>query len=91
MTLEHVRAALEYLHRSGACGTVEILLHPGRALPREAALWSDRPELQAFYLSVNREREAEMLCSAALGQLLREYGGLTEEWRGSTRPREVSV
>ena len=73
MTLEHVRAALEYLRRSGIFGTVEILFHPGRARPDEAWLWAGRPDLAAFYLSPNRDREAELLRSDALSELLRDY------------------
>ena len=65
MSLAHVRAALDHLRRSGTTGTVEILFHPGRARHDEASLWSDRPELRAFYLSADRDREAELLCSPA--------------------------
>jgi predicted glycoside hydrolase/deacetylase ChbG (UPF0249 family) len=79
MTLAHVRAALEHLRRAGTSGTVEILFHPGRARQDEASLWSDRPELRAFHLSANRDREAEVLCSPALGQLLRAYGALADD------------
>jgi predicted glycoside hydrolase/deacetylase ChbG (UPF0249 family) len=78
MTLAHVRAALDHLHRARTAGTVEILFHPGRARPDEAWLWSDRPELRALYLSADRDREAELLCSDALGRLLRAYGGLAD-------------
>jgi len=74
MTLAHVRAALHRLHRAGTSGTVEILFHPGRARPDEAWLWDDRPELRAIYLSAERDREAEVLRSGALGELLRSYG-----------------
>jgi hypothetical protein len=92
MTLAHVRAALEHLRRAGASGVVEIVFHPGRALPDEASLWSDRPELRARYLSANREREAEVLCSTALRDLLRAAGGLTDDGATSEqRPREASA
>jgi predicted glycoside hydrolase/deacetylase ChbG (UPF0249 family) len=91
MTLEHVRAALDHLHRAGTSGTVEILFHPGRALPNEASLWNDRPELQTFYLSPNREREAELLCSDALGRLIRTYGGIEDDGPATVQPREVSA
>jgi chitin disaccharide deacetylase len=74
MTLAHVRAAMECLRRAGISGKVEILFHPGRGRPNEASLWSDRPELQAFYLSPDRDREADLLRSTALGHLLRPYG-----------------
>jgi chitin disaccharide deacetylase len=74
MTLAHVRAALDYLSRIGTSGSVEILFHPGRARPDEASLWRDRPELQKFYFSANRDREAELLCSTGLRELLRSYG-----------------
>ena len=74
MTLEHVIAALNHLRSKGTCGTVEILFHPGRARPEEAALWADRPQLRAFYLSPSRDREAELLCSDALLSVLRQYG-----------------
>lgn len=90
MNLAHVRAALDHLRRAGTSGTVEILFHPGRALPSEASLWSDRPELRAFYLSANRDREAELLCSAALGQLLRDYGGVANDAAPLEPPGEVS-
>ncbi len=76
MSLAHVRAALDHLRRSRTTGSVEILFHPGRAPHDEASLWSDRPELQAFYLSENRDREAELLCSPVLDQLLRTYGAV---------------
>ena len=79
MTLAHVRAALEHLRRAGAVGTVEILFHPGRARPNEASLWSDRPELRALYLSADRDREAELLCSPALGALLRAYSATPDD------------
>jgi predicted glycoside hydrolase/deacetylase ChbG (UPF0249 family) len=75
MTLAHVRAALTHLNRAGTTGRVEILFHPGRARPDEAVLWHDRPELQALYLSADRDREAELLCSAELGELLRACCG----------------
>jgi predicted glycoside hydrolase/deacetylase ChbG (UPF0249 family) len=78
MTLSHVRSALDCLQRGGARGTVEILFHPGRARPDEALLWSDRPELAAFYLSSSRDREAELLCSQALGDVLTTYGTVAE-------------
>jgi predicted glycoside hydrolase/deacetylase ChbG (UPF0249 family) len=74
MTLAHVRSALRSLHRAGISGTVEILFHPGRARADEAWLWDDRPELRAIYLSAERDREAEVLRSGALGELLRSYG-----------------
>ena len=90
MTLAHVRAALEHLRRAGTSGNIEILFHPGRARPDEASLWSDRPELRALYLSANRDREAELLCSHALGQLLRAYGAPLDDGASSARPREVS-
>lgn len=70
MTLEHVRAALDHLRSVRVGGTVEILFHPGRARADEAVLWADRPELQKFYRSENRDREAELLCSEAFGKLL---------------------
>jgi len=90
MTLAHVRAALDHLRRVGTSGTVEILFHPGRALPNEASLWSDRPELRALYLSADRDREAELLCSAALGELLRTYGAVADDSAPLARPGEVS-
>ena len=74
MTLAHVRAALEHLRQRGVRGSVEILFHPGRARADEASLWSDRPELREVYLSADRDREAEVVCSAELGELLRELG-----------------
>jgi predicted glycoside hydrolase/deacetylase ChbG (UPF0249 family) len=79
MSLAHVRAALDHLRRAHTTGTVEILFHPGRARHDEASLWNDRPELRTFYLSENRDREAEVLCSPALGELLRTYGAVTNE------------
>lgn len=75
MTLAHVRAALEHLRHRGVRGSVEILFHPGRARADEASLWRDRPELREVYLSADRDREAEVVCSAELGELLREHGG----------------
>ena len=90
MTLAHVRAALDHLRRAGMCGTVEILFHPGRARSDEASLWNDRPELEAFYLSSNRDREAELLCSAALGSLLRAHGGTADDAHGSATAAEVA-
>jgi predicted glycoside hydrolase/deacetylase ChbG (UPF0249 family) len=74
MTLAHLRAALEHLRRAGTTGTVEVLFHPGRASRDEAFLWRNRPELQALYLSADRDREADLLRSAALGELLSGYG-----------------
>jgi predicted glycoside hydrolase/deacetylase ChbG (UPF0249 family) len=74
MTLAHVRSALDHLRRRGVRGSVEILFHPGRARSDESSLWSDRPELGELYLSADRDREAEVVCSAALGELLREHG-----------------
>ena len=90
MSLAHVRAALEHLHRSGTTGTVEILFHPGRARHDEASLWSDRPELRAFYLSANRDREAELLCSPLLGELLRTYGARVDDRATLTPPSEIA-
>jgi len=68
-----VSAALNHLHAIGTSGTVEILFHPGRARADEASLWSDRPALQEFYLSEERDREAELLRSTDLGRLLGVY------------------
>jgi predicted glycoside hydrolase/deacetylase ChbG (UPF0249 family) len=73
MTLEYVSAALNHLHATGTSGTVEILFHPGRARADEASLWNSRPALQEFYLSEEREREAELLRSTDLGRLLGTY------------------
>ena len=73
MTLEYVSAALNHLHAIGTSGTVEILFHPGRARADEASLWSDRPALQEFYFSEERDREAELLRSTDLGRLLGAY------------------
>ena len=89
MSLAHVRAALDHLRRSGTAGTVEILFHPGRAREDEAALWSDRPELRRFYLSDNRDREAELLCSPLLGELLHTYGAIANDRTTSTPPAEA--
>lgn len=90
MSLAHVRAALDHLRRSRTTGTVEILFHPGRARHDEASLWSDRPELQAFYLSANRDREAELLCSPVLGQLLRTYDALADDRATLPPPAKVA-
>lgn len=90
MTLPHVRAALDHLHRTGTGGTVEILFHPGRARPDEASLWNDRPQLRTFYLSPNRDREAELLCSAALGDVLRAYSAPADDATEWTPPAEVA-
>jgi len=90
MSLAHVRAALDHLRRSRTTGTVEILFHPGRARRDEASLWSDRPDLQAFYLSDNREREAELLCSPLLGELLRTYGAFADDRATLTPPAKVA-
>ena len=90
MSLAHVRAALDHLHRSRTTGTVEILFHPGRARHDEASLWSDRTELQAFYLSENRDREAELLCSPVLDQLLRTYGAVADDRATVTPPAKAA-
>jgi predicted glycoside hydrolase/deacetylase ChbG (UPF0249 family) len=90
MTLPHVRAALDHLQRAGTRGTVEILFHPGRAREDEASLWTDRPRLRAFYLSPNRDREAELLCSAALGGLLRAYSAPVDDAPEWAPPAEVA-
>jgi predicted glycoside hydrolase/deacetylase ChbG (UPF0249 family) len=87
MTLQHVRAALDHLSRAGTVGTVEILFHPGRAAPHEAVLWKDRPELQSTYLSIDRDREAELLCSDALGEVLRAYGAPPDETTSAVRSK----
>jgi predicted glycoside hydrolase/deacetylase ChbG (UPF0249 family) len=79
MSLAHLRAALDHLSRVGTTGSVEILFHPGRARHDEASLWNDRPELRAFYLSPDRDREADLLCSPLLGQLLRTYGRFSDD------------
>jgi predicted glycoside hydrolase/deacetylase ChbG (UPF0249 family) len=73
MSLAHVRAAFERLRQTDVEGEVEILVHPGRARPDEAWIWRDRPELQAFYLSEARDREAEVVCSPLLSEILRTY------------------
>jgi len=90
MSLAHVRAALDHLRRSRTTGTVEILFHPGRARHDEASLWRDRPDLQAFYLSANRDREAELLCSPLLGELLRTYVTFADDRATSTPPAKVA-
>jgi len=91
MSLGHVRAALDHLRRAGASGPVEILFHPGRCRPDEASQWSDRPDLQAFYSSPNRDREAALLRGVALGDLLREYGALPDDGGEPARLHEVST
>jgi predicted glycoside hydrolase/deacetylase ChbG (UPF0249 family) len=78
MTLEGVRASLAQLRSTGTAGTVEILFHPGRARPDEGATWDDRPRLRSVYLSPDRDREAELLCSTALAAVLREYSGAAD-------------
>lgn len=40
---------------------VEVLLHPGRATPAEAAVWQARPDLKAVYAGAARQREEELL------------------------------
>jgi hypothetical protein len=90
MTLAHVRAALDRLRRAGISGTVEILFHPGRAYPDEVNLWSDRPELGAFYLSPNRDREAELLCSSELAHLLRSFDSGTSDGAPAGLPRKLA-
>jgi predicted glycoside hydrolase/deacetylase ChbG (UPF0249 family) len=89
MTLEYVSAALNRLRAIGTSGTVEILFHPGRARADEASLWNDRPALQEFYLSENRDREAELLCSTDFGQLLSAYRAAGSDL-GSARRAEVA-
>ena len=89
MTLAHVRAALDRLRRDGISGTVEILFHPGRARSDEAWLWNDRPELRAVYLSAERDREADVLRSPALGELLRSYADGAVDSIAAPRPTEV--
>ena len=89
MTMEHVRAALDYLRQAGTSGTIEILFHPGRARPDEASLWRDRPDLAAFYLSANRDREAAVLCSDTLGQLLRAYNAPAKDAPSAGNPGEI--
>jgi chitin disaccharide deacetylase len=86
MTLGHVRAGLESLRRAGRSGTVEIVFHPGRARLDEASIWSDRPDLRALYRSENREREAELLCSPVLGELLNRYSAPPEAGAALTGP-----
>ena len=89
MTLEHVRASLDCLRRIGASGTVEILFHPGRARPEEAWQWRDRPDLEAFYMSPNRDREAELLCSEGLGELLRVHHNHADQARSAPDPGKI--
>ena len=91
MSLGHVRAALDHLRRAGASGPVEILFHPGRCRPDEASEWRDRPELQAFYSSANRDSEADLLRSVALGDLLRAYGTLPDDGGKPARLHEAST
>ena len=86
MTLEHVQGGLDHLQSLGFSGTVEILFHPGRARADEEALWADRPELLRFYRSAHRDREAELLCSEALGQLLARMQGTVELSSGTPAP-----
>jgi predicted glycoside hydrolase/deacetylase ChbG (UPF0249 family) len=78
MTLEGIRASLTQLRSAGVSGTVEILFHPGRARPDEVAAWDGRPGLRSVYLSPDRDREAELLCSPALAAVLREYAGAAD-------------
>jgi len=81
MTLEYVNAALNHLHATGTSGTVEILFHPGRAPAAEASLWSGRPALQQFYLSEERDREAELLRSPDLGLLIGAHPAAGSDFR----------
>ena len=89
MTLAHIAAALEHLRVRSTARTVEILFHPGRARAHEADLWSDRPRLRTLYLSPDRDREAELLCSPALAQLLQLYGGTPGGHRMPSSPSEL--
>ena len=89
VTLEYVSAALNRLRTLGVSGTVEILFHPGRARADEASQWDHRPELQEFYLSENRDREAELLRSSDFGHLLSAYRAPGSDFR-SARSAEVA-
>ena len=90
MTLEHVQSGLDHLQSLGFSGTVEILFHPGRARADEEVLWADRPELRSFYRSEHRDREAEFLCSEALGAILSRVQG-TAEANNATPARSLGV
>ncbi len=91
MTVAHVRAALEHLRRARISGTVEILFHPGRARSDEAWMWNERPDLRAIYLSAARDREAAVLCSEELAQLLRGYDALGDAGLSPAPPVSVSA
>jgi len=73
MTLDGVRAALNRLRAAAVTGEVEVLFHPGRARADEAAVWVDRPGLRMYYRSEEREREGDLLRSAAFAEMIREF------------------
>lgn len=60
MTLCTAEAAIKAARRLNL-NWVEIIFHPGRALPQEAARWSSTPAIGKFYLDSQRDSERDTL------------------------------
>jgi len=72
MTEHAVIRVFENLRRSNfRDGVVEILFHPGRAAPHERDLWLHQEDLWEYYSSDWRSREAEILKSPRLKELIK--------------------
>lgn len=80
MTIEPVRAALARVlsRATDEETTVEILLHPGRALPHEVARWKERRELEEYYTSPGRDLEYTTLTSREFAAAVSPYLGITD-------------
>lgn len=68
--VESALARLE--HRTQADELVEILFHPGGAVPGEEGIWNEKPSFQSVYYSDWRTRERETLKSPAFRALVED-------------------
>lgn len=72
----------------GANVSVEILFHPGEAVPGEEPIWASYPALRAYYLSPWRRFESEGLRSPEMAACLERWRAVTSSAApppGSTR------
>ena len=74
MTVDAVAAALQAINPQARKGDLEILFHPGRALPSERSPWRNRPRLAKYYCSPDRDREAAAVMDPRYRSVLNKYG-----------------
>lgn len=73
MTISSVKKALETLKKKRGIKTVEILFHPGGVEEAGSINWTGKRSFKSYYFSANRKKEAALLKSRELNQLINDY------------------